>query len=218
MEVLLVFQFEKSSPDDWQKLICQLDGVYAAKVILSADKLPEEIHILATESKSPKALTRDIQSALMAVFDISVDYRIISIAQVSSKMIGKNIRLRFSGIHTKYIDGAGEISVILNYRDQQQEGKASYTGRHTFSRYRGVALATLDAVSKCINNNCRCQFELLSAKVIELAGKPAMLVALMDKEGYQLIGSASIEEDNDNAIVRAVLDAVNRRISQYIVN
>jgi hypothetical protein len=40
----------------------------------------------------------------------------------------------------------------------------------------------------------------------------------MDKEGYQLIGSASIEEDNDNAIVRAVLDAVNRRISQYIVN
>lgn len=70
-------------PDTWPELLCQLSGIYAANVVFSKDDRPEEIHVLASQEKSPKTLTRDIQSAAMAAFGVAVDYRIISIAQIT---------------------------------------------------------------------------------------------------------------------------------------
>ena len=72
-----------------EELISSLDGVYSSKVVLSKDQVPEEIHLLASDKKSPKTITRDVQSALMAVFGVNIDYRIISIAQVPPKMSQK---------------------------------------------------------------------------------------------------------------------------------
>jgi hypothetical protein len=212
MEVALVFEPDtKSLPESLQDLLCQLDGIYAARIILEKDKEPKEIHILASEAKSPKALTRDIQSALMASYGISVDYRIISIAQVAPKMIEKQIRLRYGGIETKFIDGCGNISVYLSWGDDRREGKASYTSR---SRYHGVALATLDAISKYISGNSNCWFELITTELTKVGGMPVALVAMCDEHGQQLLGSSYVMEDADNAVVRAVLDALNRRIAR----
>lgn len=205
----------KPPQEAWQELLCDLDGVYAARVVFSKDEVPEEIHVLASEGKSAKALTRDIQSALMAAFSVPVDYRIISIAQVAPKMIEKRVRLGYDGIETRASNGSGEISVYLSWGEERREGKAPYNSRHSFSRIRGVALATLDAVEKYIN--CNCQFELLTAEQIDVGGRKAVLTAICDEQGKQLLGSAFIAEDADNAVVRAVLDALNRKIACFLV-
>ncbi|GAB1477412.1 hypothetical protein MASR2M70_22520 [Bacillota bacterium] len=205
----------KPLAQSWQELICRLDGVCAAKVILGEDDNPEEVHILADYSKSPKALTRDVQSALMAVFGVDVDYRIISIAQVRTDMSERVHRLNYSGIDIKYLGGQGDITVYLSYEESQFEGKASYTARNTASHLRGVALATLDAVSKyaASNNTDKGRFEMISSEVVEIGGRAANIVTLCDDRGKHYIGSSFVREHHDDAVVRAVLDALNRRIS-----
>lgn len=205
----------KPPQEAWQELLCDLDGIYAARVVFSKDEVPEEIHVLASETKSAKALTRDIQSALMAAFGASVDYRIISIAQVAPKMIEKRVRLGYAGIETRSSNGSGEISVFLTWGEDRKEGTAPYSSRHSFSRVRGVALATIDAVNKYISGNC--QLELLTAEQVEVGGRAAIIAAICDEQGKQLLGSAFVLEDNDNAVVRAVLDALNRKISCFLV-
>ncbi len=202
----------------WQDLICRLDGVHAAKVVLSEDGDPEEIHILASTSKSPKTLTRDVQSALMAAFGVEVDYRIVSIAQVQYDLTEpeSDDRLCYSGIDSKFIDGQGEITVFLTHGDSRIEGQAAYKSRNRTSYLRGVALATLNAISKCLSpRNCG-HFELVATEAVEIGGASAILVTLCNETGQQFIGSSLVQDSNDDAVVRAVLDALNRRISRFI--
>lgn len=206
----------KSSVTLWQNLICRLEGVCAAKVVLSPDDVPEEIHILASTNKSPKALTRDVQSALMAVFGVEVDYRIISIAQIHSELAEKDCRLCYTGIDTKYIDGRGDIVVFLSYGDSRVEGRASYTSRNRTSHLRGVAYATLDAVEKCTIENGSTHYDLITTEIIDVSGSPVALVVLCDEQGHQLVGSSFVRENMDDGMVRAVLDALNRRIARQI--
>ncbi|HZK01724.1 MAG TPA: hypothetical protein VFC96_02560 [Anaerovoracaceae bacterium] len=203
----------------WQELICRLDGVHAAKVVLGSDEAPEEIHILASTAKSPKALTRDVQSALMAVFGIEVDYRIISIAQIHSDLYSRIPRLCYLGIDVRYLDGQGNITVYLACGDSHFEGTACYTARNTASHLKGVALATLDGISKYVTteNNGHRHYEIISSEVVEIGGRPANIVTLCDDQGKHYIGSSFVREHHDDAVVRAVLDAVNRSISKYAV-
>ncbi len=212
----MLHQETKPPAMSWQDLICRLEGVYAAKVVLCEDGTPEEIHILASTAKSPKSLTRDIQSALMAAFGVEVDYRIISIAQIHPDMSEKDSRLCYSGIENKFIDGRGEITVFLSYGDLRIEGKSSYATRNTASQLRGVALATLDAVSKFITEKNSAYYELITSEVIEIGGRPATLVTVCDEQGQHYIGSSLIREHHDDAVVRAVMDALNRRVSRFI--
>lgn len=208
----------KSSALSWQDLICRLDGVYAAKVVLLDDETPAEIHILASTAKSPKPLTRDIQSALMAAFGIQVDYRVISIAQIHPDMSEKVSRLCYLGIDIKYLEGRGDVTVYLSCDDIHFEGKSSYTARSTASHLRGVALATLDGISQFITTHANkySRFEMISSEVMEIGGKPANIVTLCDDQGKCYIGSSFIREHHDDAVVRAVLDALNRRITKYL--
>ncbi len=206
----------KSSVTLWQNLICRLDGVCAAKVVLSTEDIPEEIHILAGTNKSPKAITRDVQSALMAAFGVEVDYRIISIAQVHPELSEKDSRLCYAGIDTKFIDGRGDIVVFLSHGDFRTEGKASYTSRNKTSHLRGVAYATLDAVSKLTTECNRSQYDLITTEIIDVSGNPVALAALCDEQGQKVIGSSFVRENMDDAMVKAVLDALNRRIARHI--
>jgi hypothetical protein len=217
LEVRFVLQPEtKSSVSSWQDLICRLDGVCAAKVVLSDENVPEEIHILASTTKSPKAITRDVQSALMAVFGVEVDYRIISIAQIDSNLQEKDGRLCYSGIDSKFIDGEGEVTVFLSHGSNRVEGKAFYTTRNMISHLRGVAYATLDAISKSMSINGGGHYDLVTTELMEVGGNPVVLAVLCDEDGRQFVGSAFVRENHDDAMVCAVLDALNRRISRYI--
>lgn len=210
-------QEAKPTASSWQELICRLEGVYAAKVVLCEDNKPEEIHILAGSAKSPKALTRDVQSALMAVFGVEVDYRVISIAQVHSDLHGGQQRLCYMGIDIKYLGGKGDIIVYLSCGDAKYEGRASYTARNTASHLKGVAAATLDAISKYISesDDKQTRFEMVSSEIVETGGRPANIITLCDDRGKHYIGSTFVREHHDDAVVRAVLDALNRRISKH---
>ncbi|MBE0447490.1 MAG: hypothetical protein IBX64_05240 [Actinobacteria bacterium] len=66
---------EKFSVDEIEDSICQIDCVKAVRIVADQDKNIEEIHVLASPSKGPKQLSRDIESVLMARYGLSVNHR-----------------------------------------------------------------------------------------------------------------------------------------------
>ena len=65
-----------------ESLIAALTGVLAARVVTNPYGRIEEIHVLADEQLHPKQMVRNIESALSAGLGVSVDRRLVSIAQV----------------------------------------------------------------------------------------------------------------------------------------
>ena len=78
-----------SIKDRYRELLSNLTGVFASNVDIAEDGSIREIHILGSQSRNPKQIARDVQSALASAFDIRIDHRIISIAQIPSDPIFK---------------------------------------------------------------------------------------------------------------------------------
>ena len=58
-----------------------IPGVLSARVVGDAGD-PSEIHVLAGSERHPKQIARDVESCLAAKFDLVVDHRKISVAQM----------------------------------------------------------------------------------------------------------------------------------------
>lgn len=66
--------------DQLENNIKRIPGVQAATVM--GGDAPSEIHIVASSTRSPKQLVRDIQSLASAGFGFSIDHRIVSIVRL----------------------------------------------------------------------------------------------------------------------------------------
>ena len=66
-----------------ERLLLSLQGVVSARVIARPGGQIDEIHMLTTSDVKPKATVRNVESALLAHLDLSVDHRKISVAQTS---------------------------------------------------------------------------------------------------------------------------------------
>jgi len=200
--------------NDWQSLISKLNGVYASHVVFSEMQEPTEIHVLASNRRNVKSIVRDVQSAVSARYGIDVDYHIISVAQVSSKVIsGMGFRLAYSGISMRSTGKDVEVSVVLTREDEHFTGTAIGSSI-PFSRMRCIAQATLDAVKACTNGASF--FELASVEMIQSNAR-AIIVSQVYclPENTPLIGCVYAEPNQDAAVAQSVLDAINRKLEIY---
>jgi len=65
-----------------ERALCRIPEVTAARVVVDAAGAPIEVHILATPSKAPKQVVRDVQSVAMATFGVAIDHRVVSVVQL----------------------------------------------------------------------------------------------------------------------------------------
>lgn len=210
----------------------RLPGVRAARVVTTGAGRPTEIHLLAGREKGAKQLVRDVQSLAMAEFDIEVDHRIISVVQLDAednqgiatapgattaaatpteapasptRPVVEGIRVESTGLHS-------EATVRLSVGGEVVEG-TSRAPSGPASRARVIARAALDAVSLLAPIDAG---EIESADVVAVGGRDVAVcvVQLVDVTGEHLVsGSAVVRSDPSEAIVRAVLDALNRRLT-----
>lgn len=200
-----------SKETEWRELICSISGVLMAKPMFDENGLIKEIHILADDSRSAKQLVRDVQSALIAKFDEPLDHRIISVAQVPSESSSRRPdRLRYHGVSIDLTVSGVTVSVELSSQDTIYKGVSS--GRNTqIGRQRIIALAAIDAIDKYLGSyGC---FELLEVAQFEVSGKKLVhAIVFSELDQVFLVGSVFVSDDLDTAIVKAILDAVNRRL------
>ena len=202
--------------EEYQTLLNKLPGVVSSKVLLDENGHITDIHILADIGRGAKQIARDVQSALLTKYDIGVDHKIISIAQVDEGGIQvRQSRLAIGRVDLQTEQGKAQAGVVLIKDGETFEGTA-IGGNSVQGRLRVVVEATLAAIHKCIGADFT--FALSDIVKVNLAGQCAMLLTVLHYAGYgmeYLIGSSIVKDDEYLAAVKATLDAVNRRLNQY---
>lgn len=205
---------------EMERLLSSLGGVIAARAVFNENDEIVELHVLSDLSKSPKQLVRDIQSASMAAFGLDIDYKLISIAQVSNDMVAPAVTIPPRLVIRKIMIGLDsqslETTVILGFGDKSFEGssKGPLTAR---SRINAAGAATIIALKKYLGPAYG--LALIESQRLTMAGNECYVVALSftDFSGESVrYGVAPINgpETEVQAIVRAILAAVNRPISR----
>lgn len=201
-----------------EQALCQVAEIKAARVVTSSEGVIQEIHVLALPSKSPKQLVRDIESTIMATFGIPVDHKKISIAQLGQDMLPKEDtpreagRARLKAINSQVTGVRATVAVDLELEGDSYVGEASGAASQT-GRHRLVAEATLDAVEKWAQGSQ--SFALEDVAIVQLGRERVAVscMALVTPFGEQtFVGSALVRQNDKDAIVKATLDAINRRM------
>ena len=200
-----------------QQLVNEIEGVVSSKVKQNDKGDVVEIHVLADKSRNAKQIVRDIQSAVTAKFDVDIDHRIISIAQLDcGKFLNKEFRLVYKGMELISKGLEIEAKIILSHNGKDYCGyQKGVNTRNNLNRL--VVQATLEAVGEFLN--FKDAFLMEGIKDLTLADEKVVNVAVtyIDKDGQELlIGSTVVKGDLKEAVVKATLDAANRKISKLM--
>lgn len=209
--------------EDIEEALGQVAEIKAARVVVDQTGAIQEIHVLALPSKQPKQLVRDIESTIMARFGVPIDHRKISIAQLGREMVegvGENpqeqrptvVRPRIVAINASVAGLRASAAVTLEIDGTEYVGSANGPASQT-GRVRHVALAALDALGQYISDTTA--FALEDVAIVQLGRERVAVacVSLVTQYGEQsFTGSALVRQNDSDSIVRATLDAINRRM------
>lgn len=197
--------------------LAQVSEIRAVRVVTS-DGAIDEIHVLALPTKSPKQLVRDIESTLMAAFGIAIDHKKISIAQLGHESVPEprnqqlQARAQIKSINAEVAGVYVNITVSLEFDGEVYHGKATGPASRT-GRDRLIAEATLDAIAQYLQGAFT--FALEDVEIVRLGRESIAVscVVLVTSLGEQAFaGSALVRQSDKDSIVRATLDAINRRL------
>ena len=219
-----------------EEALRQVPGIRAASVVTGPDAVPTEIHIVAGRAKGAKQVVRDVQSVAMAGYDIDIDHRIVSVVQFDDDIDANNsdgapavIRLPdapatdaahvdlaprplIASITVRTAGTEADASVVVRTGDASYDGRS--IGPSTMShRHTLIARATLDAVSELLGLPAEVEFVLVSTMGARRMAACVIQVAVPGIGELVLTGSALVRSDEADAVARAVLDALNRRLA-----
>ena len=213
------------SPDDevleLERELCRLPDVSAARVVTDDIGRPTEVHILAHGVKHPKQVVRDVQSVALASFGIELDRRIVSVVQLHTDGIpapepaAPVVADRAVLVHVvSEVTGLRNlVRVTLSHSGEESVGFAEGSVAST-ARHRLVAAATVDALRQ-LQSAAEC-LDIDSAQVVRVGVHDVAIVTVVfviPPAEQMVSGSAIVRDHLDaDAIVRAVLDATNRRL------
>lgn len=194
-----------------EEYLKQVKSVIHSRILLDDYGSIKELHIVSDSNRSPKQVSRDIQSVLVSTFGIVVDYKKISIAQIDCGLVeSPDFRLKIKSIDYSINGSKLSVKVALEHEESSYEG--SCCGINTQNNcLRMVGKSTLYAVERFLDIEEK--FSLEDIKVCPSAGRDIILVtvvAFLDGREWVLSGSAVVVNDKRESVVRAVLDSVNR--------
>ncbi len=199
-----------------KNMIAKIDGVMNVKLIVENDELTE-VHILANSLRAPKQIVRDIESSLLAAFDYRIDRKIISIAQIQTEDTEALRRVKYCGIDLKTEGNALECTVSLLH-DGEEFGEPISGIKTAANRRKIVADAAIKTIEKILGQAFLFNIEDVIVNTSRDITYVSVLVNMVLNENEQtMIGSAIVKHDINEAIAKATLDAVNRRIQRGAV-
>ncbi len=203
----------------YENTIEKIKDVIACRVVLSENGDVEEVHILASSGRSPRHIVRDVESAILAACGVRIDRRKISIAQINKEeVIKEKGRPKLVKVALAAGENNAEVAVEIALGDVLASGRA--IGIPTPNRWLWLAAdATLDALSKFLPPRAKivlsdvCVTQSKSVRV-------AVVTLVLLENGRELIlsGSCPITYDERESVVKATLDAVNRKFPMLLDN
>lgn len=201
---------------DLQEVLKKIRGVLYAQVVEDDRGTIDEIHIVSNMSRSPKQVARDIESLLFARFQIRVDHKKISVAQMeitSESPARAESRLSLEGFGMSIEKNKINCTVTLSHDGVKYQG-VSEGLLDSQARTRGMVVATLNAVHQFLGRDD--VFSLAEYKTISINDASVIMVCVHVTTALystMLVGTAQAEDDMLRAVVKATLSATNRKIS-----
>lgn len=210
-------------------LISALMGVMAAHVTMSPLGRIEEVHILADEQLHPKQIVRNVESALSAGLGVTVDRRLISVAQVRGDpdvLEDDDVATpapaepsRDDGIVKRYVfvgyDARTQADLEASCRVTIRRGSEVISGSGTgpstaLGRAQAAAQAVFAAIAAARRDNI---LSLEGVTLVETHGQQYVMVAahaIAGRESHPLTGVAALHRSPEEAAILAALQSTNR--------
>lgn len=196
-----------------EETLARLPSVNAVRVAAEGNEVTE-VHVLAAPEKAAKQVVRDVQTLALARFGITIDRRAVSVVQIGPEHIRvDDDRPAIMGVHEIPEGSRTTVVVTLLWHGEEYVGTATGPAAPS-ARLRLVGEAALRAVEDIIGGE---------ALALDAIGAPGVgmrkvIVAVVVSTGAQgeevVVGSALSHGDDSETAVRAVLDALNRRIGR----
>lgn len=236
---------ETTSDHTWsieaaEELLGSLAGVLSARIVSRPGGEIEEVHLLTSEDVAPKQTVRNVESALLAHFDLAVDHRKISVAQTSRPIpltpptegsmsvvveAGRTFpdtRILFRGQQMESEGGHRmRMTVSVEWKDKVYEGSASSPDLPR-NRLEAAAEATLRAIESLAQETSReredstfagVSLALDGVKLVDAFENNFVLVsvnAMAGRDVLTLTGSCQVGRNLERAVVLAALQATDR--------
>lgn len=159
-----------------EKSLEKINSIISARFVLDEEEDIQEIHIVSNGKRSAKQLSRDIQSVLIATYDLDVNYKKISIAEIAEMDLEKKLpRLKLEGVSYENKGPKASITVNLSYKENQyiQSDSGLNTPRNID---RMLVNSTLKNVEKAFE--VEDVFILEDIKSVQLSMNKAVLVVI----------------------------------------
>ena len=209
--------------DELERALCSLPDVDAVRVVVDHKGRPVEVHVVAAPEKLAKQISRDVHSYALASLGVDLDRRIISVVNRApvtdgaSDEIGQSAQdanaqaLSIGAIEALTVGARTTIRVTVTLGDHEVTGSAEGPASSEI-RPRLVAAAGLDALRQ--SEVALGAVDVVSAQIVRAGSDDLAVVTLAgdDRPAERLsVGVAIVTSGHERALVRAVLDATNRR-------
>lgn len=217
----------------------RIAGVRNARIV--GVEGPEEIHIVASATRSPKQVVRDVQSLAAAGYGLPIDHRIVSVVQledaepppppstikldlpveepapaaVGAPAHHEERRPVLERVVLGTRGTTGWVEVGLKWPDGTETDGSGTAGPSRDTRARGAAKALVKALEPVLSER-GIELELDQVLIHRMDSADSVFVRATFFEGggaIPVVGSAIVHDDVASAAVRALLHAVNRKLT-----
>ena len=211
---------DQSETEQAEEIVRRLRGVVAVRVAPTPGGAIDTVHVLGQADRSPKLIAIDVVSALAAELGVTLEPRQVRVAALRPEDQTPPVpqaRLKFVGLSQSIVRSSAEVKVHLEDRGMLYEGIAAGPNvpRHRLAL---VAQATLHAIEVFLRAQGLLIFEGVAVHPVGDHEVASVLVTLAGNEQETLAGASVVRDDPREAVVRAVLAAVNRPISWLTAN
>lgn len=198
---------------DFEEKVRRLPGVEAARVVTEGGAVTE-VHVLTGMAKAAKQVVRDVQSLAQAVFGLSIDRRVVSVVQLPDPDLAQGDRAVIVDVSEQMDGNHTKVVVTLGWQGETLIGEVAGAAAHT-TRNRLVAEATIEALQQALQETTAIGVAAVDLPVLgSRAVAIAQVVMVHDGSERLMVGSALVDGESSRAVVRAVLDALNRHIPE----
>jgi hypothetical protein len=229
-----------------ERLITSLPGVVEARIVAAPGGEVEEVHVSTTTEVRPKQTVRNVETALLAHFDLRVDHRVISVSQLDIAKLDPPVvhpaptphvhlmpepevapregRILFYG-HQVETERSNQVKhrVEIEWREDRYVGEASAADLPR-PKLEAVAMATLQAIEMAVREHLAegqraVTLSLDGVKTVDAFDRRFVLVAVHAISGRnltRLAGTTMSDESPDRAAILATLQATDRWVRGHI--
>ncbi|NWG20936.1 MAG: hypothetical protein HXY39_11530 [Chloroflexi bacterium] len=204
------------SPIAYEQLIKQVRGVQGVRVVCSEDGQIDEVHVLGSPDRTPKAIVRDIESILMVRGGVRVSHRKISLVQVADMLV-QQPRVQLLSVDSALADDRMRVTTVLGIGRRRVEGSAEGGRADAMPPDMLVGEAMVAALGQLLDPEVGLRIARIGRETFGTLEVCLAHLELQTAGGFEtMLGISAVRSDPLYAMARAILDAINRRLPALV--